>query len=256
MKLKSKLIATIVSICAAIAVMGVGVWAASTSFTVHVNNTVQLSFVQLDGTVTMAATSGATALQADKSELSIAEAAIYDSTDESKDDAEYTVSNDITSFLTATYVDASKCTSAYVEYTFKYTAAANITEGMSDLLVSVDETAAPSTTHGEFFKTYYFVSENGTTWYDIKDKAIITDATTSVWVKAICVYENEDVVSFASDDTTWNFDVVFNTSTEGYTEGAVLAANTPVTVDATANTVTIGATGSTASAKLHTATAA
>ena len=56
MKLKSKLIATIVSICAAIAVMGVGVWAATESFTVTVTNTVNISVANLSGTVDVEAT--------------------------------------------------------------------------------------------------------------------------------------------------------------------------------------------------------
>ena len=54
MKLKSKLIATIVSICAAIAVMGVGVWAATDDFTVTVTNTVNIAISNLSGKVTVA----------------------------------------------------------------------------------------------------------------------------------------------------------------------------------------------------------
>ena len=53
MKLKSKLIATIVSICAAIAVMGVGVWAATNTFSVTVTNQINLAFANLPGTVTI-----------------------------------------------------------------------------------------------------------------------------------------------------------------------------------------------------------
>ena len=44
MKIKSKLIATIVSMCAALAVMAVGVWAAATNFTLTISNTVNLQF--------------------------------------------------------------------------------------------------------------------------------------------------------------------------------------------------------------------
>ena len=44
MKIKTKLIATIVSMCAALAVMAVGVWAAVTEFTLTINNNVNLSF--------------------------------------------------------------------------------------------------------------------------------------------------------------------------------------------------------------------
>lgn len=55
MKLKSKLIATIVSICAAIAVMGVGVWAATSSFTVTVTNQVNIGFSNLTGSATLQA---------------------------------------------------------------------------------------------------------------------------------------------------------------------------------------------------------
>lgn len=52
MKLKSKLIATIVSMCAAIAVMGVGVWAStSQNFTVTVKNDVDVKIVNVNADV-------------------------------------------------------------------------------------------------------------------------------------------------------------------------------------------------------------
>lgn len=52
MKLKSKLIATIVSMCAAIAVMGVGVWASTANmFTVVVNNDVDVKILNVNADV-------------------------------------------------------------------------------------------------------------------------------------------------------------------------------------------------------------
>lgn len=52
MKLKSKLIATIVSMCAAIAVMGVGVWAStSQNFTVTVNNDIDVKIIGVNADV-------------------------------------------------------------------------------------------------------------------------------------------------------------------------------------------------------------
>lgn len=52
MKLKSKLIATIVSMCAAIAVMGVGVWAStSQNFTVTVKNDVDVKIINVNADV-------------------------------------------------------------------------------------------------------------------------------------------------------------------------------------------------------------
>lgn len=52
MKLKSKLIATIVSMCAAIAVMGVGVWAStSQNFTVTVKNDVDVKIININADV-------------------------------------------------------------------------------------------------------------------------------------------------------------------------------------------------------------
>lgn len=52
MKLKSKLIATIVSMCAAIAVMGVGVWASSSqSFQVTVKNDIDVKIISVDADV-------------------------------------------------------------------------------------------------------------------------------------------------------------------------------------------------------------
>lgn len=52
MKLKSKLIATIVSMCAAIAVMGVGVWAStSQNFTVTVKNDVDIKILNINADV-------------------------------------------------------------------------------------------------------------------------------------------------------------------------------------------------------------
>ena len=52
MKLKSKLIATIVSMCAAIAVMGVGVWASSSqSFQITVKNDIDVKIISVDADV-------------------------------------------------------------------------------------------------------------------------------------------------------------------------------------------------------------
>ena len=52
MKLKSKLIATIVSMCAAIAVMGVGVWASSSqTFQVTVKNDIDVKIISVDADV-------------------------------------------------------------------------------------------------------------------------------------------------------------------------------------------------------------
>ena len=52
MKLKSKLIATIVSMCAAIAVMGVGVWASTAqSFTLTVNNDIDVKIVGVNADI-------------------------------------------------------------------------------------------------------------------------------------------------------------------------------------------------------------
>lgn len=54
MKIKTKLIATIVSMCAALAVMAVGVWAAATDFTLTVSNTVSMSFLATEAKVSVA----------------------------------------------------------------------------------------------------------------------------------------------------------------------------------------------------------
>ena len=78
MKLKSKLIATIVSICAAIAVMGVGVWAATSTFSVSVSNTVSLGFQNLDGKVTVSATTGADVVKGGKTAPTLAETTLFD----------------------------------------------------------------------------------------------------------------------------------------------------------------------------------
>ena len=52
MKLKSKLIATIVSMCAAIAVMGVGVWASSSqTFQITVKNDIDVKIISVDADV-------------------------------------------------------------------------------------------------------------------------------------------------------------------------------------------------------------
>ena len=71
MKLKSKLIATIVSICAAIAVMGVGVWAATQTFTVNVKNTVSINFQNLTGKVAISAVANADKYATDGAEITL-----------------------------------------------------------------------------------------------------------------------------------------------------------------------------------------
>lgn len=51
MKMRSKLIATIVSMCAAVAVMAVGVWAATSSFSVTISNTINIAAYNTHGAV-------------------------------------------------------------------------------------------------------------------------------------------------------------------------------------------------------------
>lgn len=275
MKLKSKLIATIVSICAAIAVMGVGVWAAQASFTVTVNNTVSLAFHQLDGQVKQNAAyagasdtaskdtlkgTGDTLLQGEADAQYWELAAVVDPIYKPADGAlTHTVENTtFAGFLNSeTNIDARKTAKAMVEYNFEYVGT-GITAGSSSVKVHVSAHQIGTVTGAERFEAKYLVSTDGTNWYVIsKTAGIVFDAATaSVKVKAVLIYENTDLSSVqSSDGAVWNFSIMFESAAASASTGAGDLANSSTTfvADAIHSSATM-TPGSVASDVLHTYT--
>lgn len=239
MKLKSKLIATIVSICAAIAVMGVGVWAAQSSFTVTVTNTVNLDFQNLAGTVKVSANAGADTKGAKApATTEVEDFLIYDSNAQAStyvttitaatEVADGQTFAGIADFMT-TYKEstsgayesgyiAQDTQKALVSYTFTYNAHADAKSG--GIQITVDETAKPQVTSNGTDNlvgtAYYYSVDNGQTWLKLTDEVSVIAAklngtSTVVMVKALCQYANTSGVSVTTPESSraWTFAVTF-----------------------------------------------
>lgn len=214
MKLKSKLIATIVSICAAIAVMGVGVWAATSTFSVSVSNTVNLTFQNLDGMVEVSASAtadkyaaGAAAINLNSTEIFNNGVTAYNAVSSSETAAGTNLQFLGADFFTNANIDAATKNAA-VMYEFKYTHNANAASGA--VAVTVTETAAPAVT-GATITVSYYVSTDNTNWTKatVGQAYTTTGHTGDIYVRAIAQYTNANGVSVTTTGTTWNFAVAY-----------------------------------------------
>ena len=77
MKLRNKLIATIISISMVLAVIGIGAWASVESFTATITNTVNLEFDNLSGNVVLMAAAGVDNAEDDAELPFMAEQVLY-----------------------------------------------------------------------------------------------------------------------------------------------------------------------------------
>lgn len=226
MKLKSKLIATIVSICATIAVMGVGVWAATQSFTVTVTNTISLSFVNLEGAVSVKASTGVDNTVSGGATPSLTATTMYDNGTETYNaiSASETADKNLqfkgANFFNTTNVD--KDTSyATVLYEFTYTA----NDASSSLTsVTVSETGTPAVTGDVLTVAYYAKAEGQTKWTKLTSgTAVIVAAGKDVTILAVASYANPNHKSISTTTENWAFTVAFAATATGtpFTEGAV-----------------------------------
>lgn len=254
MKLKSKLIATIVSICAAIAVMGVGVWAASTQFSVQVSNTVNVAFQNLDGTFSVTGWAGG-------DNLSEAGTALAE---ETLDQVLYTAGttnfNKISSaaeaagtnkqFTGADFLQTANLTGnttkAMVAYTFHYAPGTTVAQNAS-VKVDLTKTTTPVMTGAEVTTTYYIATSEtadlptGAVWYELAETVYI-DSSLHFWIYAVCVYENEGT-SVKTTTANWVFTIAleaveFKNSTAVNKIVNTLANTTGTTFSATPGTAT------------------
>lgn len=251
MKLKSKLIATIVSICAAIAVMGVGVWAATSSFTVTVTNQISLGFDNLgvgeNSKITVTAKAGADVTGLDlsttdnetdtKSIADLNEVVLYGyDADKQSYAVKYnaissseTVAGTNLQWLGADFLSTyntedgtgyitDKTKAAAIDYTFTYTPDSTVTTGTGSISVTVTEITAPPTAKGAKVEAVYYVSNDGTNWYPLTSgTAVVAGAyNATIRVRAICQYSNENLVS-ASASGSWQFSVQFTAGSADYT---------------------------------------
>ena len=222
MKLKSKLIATIVSICAAIAVMGVGVWAASQNFTVSVTNNISLDFHKLGGTVSFSAATGAdtyTGAAVSATDVTLLDAGVAQYGRISAAATSGTTGAEANyQFAGADFFDASKnyinadTKDATIEYTFKYVPSA-LDEQAGNIIAATitgDAEIYKNTDNTVTITARYFISNDGTTWYEVKNGKA-TAATQTLYVKAVCVYSNQTQVSAKTDsNVAWTFSVDFH----------------------------------------------
>jgi len=211
-KLKTKLAATLVAILSVIAVMGVGVFASLSNFSVVVTNGVNISFFNLSGTISVSAESGTDNLGTAGPKLN--ETVLYSAgtthytkisvNDTAGENLKYAGAN----FLTTEDGGITDETKAgVVAYTFKHTPVSS-TSTAGSLKVAVEETSKPTMKGGELI-TAYFVSTNGSTWAEITSGIAVTPVKDNqeLYVLAICQYHNQNLVATKSTQTAWNFNL-------------------------------------------------
>jgi len=211
-KLKTKLAATLVAIISVIAVMGVGVFASLSNFSVVVTNGVNISFFNLSGTISVSAESGTDNLGTAGPKLN--ETVLYSAgttrytkisvNDTAGENLKYAGAN----FLTTEDGGITDETKAgVVAYTFKHTPVSS-TSTAGSLKVAVEETSKPTMKGGELV-TAYFVSTNGSTWAEITSGIAVTPVKDNqeLYVLAICQYHNQNLVATKSTQTAWNFNL-------------------------------------------------
>lgn len=232
MKLKSKLIATIVSICAAIAVMGVGVWAATSSFTVTVTNTVSLSFVNLEGSVSVKASTGAEVLADGGLEPTLASTVLYDNGDTKYNaiSANATAAGGNLQFAGADFLKTANIDEntdyAAVMYEFTYTANDAAESATS---VTVTETAAPAVSGNVLTITYYAKAEGQTKWTALTSGTAVTvEKGKDVTIRAVAQYSNPNHKSISTTAGDWSFTVALAAASTGETfaEGSITLLDT------------------------------
>ena len=245
MKLKSKLIATIVSICAAIAVMGVGVWAATNTFSVTVTNQINLAFANLPGTVTIKGMASANGT--DAADVAFSKAAlIYDSTGVANTDDTNAVEITAASTLYSTKVIADENKVANVAETVGYfdnedgtksikndtqnavlayeVVYTPIAGGEGEIEIVVNGTAPANTTY--FTPSYYIAT--GDANFATVSAGTTYKAAVGTKVRVLCVltYTNTNLVSLTVDGNTWVPVVSFTAVSASETGTTIPAAGT------------------------------
>lgn len=235
MKIRTKLIATIVSMCAALAVMAVGVWAATTQFTVNVTNTVNFAFETGEYVVEAQATATKKVGEAD-SDITAA----YPNTELFNKKVIAGAYNEATEALgtfntwttNAKLVDATAgaatitedTTEAKIQYIFKLTPSTGNSYA-NDIVFTLTQNTVPApkgftnTVAGDGFAAVYEVSTNGTDYYAITSGTAYTadfakeDYTagtqTEVYIRCTLTYKNTNGKA-VKVDTDWSFSLVFN----------------------------------------------
>ena len=211
-KLKTKLVATLVAIISVIAVMGVGVFASLANFSVVVTNGVNISFLNLSGTISVSAESGTDNLGTAGPKLN--ETVLYSAgtthytkisvNDTAGENLKYAGAN----FLTTEDGGITNETKAgVVAYTFKYTPVST-SPTAANVKIMVDEESKPTMSGGDLV-TAYFVSLDGSTWAEIASKKEVVPANENktIYVLAICQYLNQNLVATKSTQTAWNFNL-------------------------------------------------
>ena len=225
MKLKSKLIATIVSICAAIAVMGVGVWAATSNFTVSVTNVVNFSVTNLAGTIKVTGAATVNDVAQDENYTNkLADTLLYNSADHGTGDP---ITTDIAVAGTVKYDGAglfdnedgtktidNTTTKATLTYTFVYDAPEGTT-GAGVTLVTItpgDNLPSLGSVSGATIKCQYKAGSGTLT--DLANGAevqLYAPAGTDITIAISCTYENANLISVNAEGS-FDFDIKFESA--------------------------------------------
>ena len=236
MKLRNKLIATIVSISMILAVIGVGAWASTESFTASITNTVNLEFDNLKGQIAVQAMSGADNL--DAADEPSMQAILYDGSNVIYNQISSNATNGTslywegTRFLDTTddgmQVVDNETEAAVFGYLFQYSPTEACT-GMSTITAMITETALPEIAGGKLMVKYFATTDmlscteigSGEAITPIRDNEMLV-------VVAVCQYYNLERESISSIATAWDFNVTF---TSGRNEITALPGGAIISTD-------------------------
>ena len=236
MKLRNKLIATIVSICMVLAVVGIGAWASVESFTASITNTVNLEFDNLKGQIAVQAMSGADNLElADEPSM---QEVLYDGSNVIYNQISSNATNGTNLYWEGTrFLDNSEdgmqgvdneTEAAVFGYVFQYSPTDACT-GMSTITAMITETALPEISGGKLM-VKYFATTDMQSCTEIESGVPITPIrdNETLMVIAVCQYYNLDGESITTIESSWDFNVTF---TSGRNEITTLPGGAIIDVD-------------------------
>ena len=216
MKLRNKLIATIVSISMVLAVIGVGAWASTESFTATITNTVNLEFDNIKGQIAVEAMFGAD----DVSDGTLLQNVLYDGSNVIYNQISSAATSGTnlywegTQFLDGSddglgLVDAST-EAAAILYAFMYQPTEDCV-GTSTITAMVNEANAPEISGGKLM-VKYFATTDLETLTEIASGEAITPINDNEFlvIMAVCQFYNLDGESISTTASAWDFSVTFS----------------------------------------------
>ena len=218
MKLRNKLIATIVSISMVLAVIGVGAWASTESFTATITNTVNLEFDNIKGQISVMGMSGADNL--DFADAPSMQEVLYDGSNVIYNQISSSATSGTNLYWAGTrFLDNSEdglqmvdneTEAAAFGYVFLYSPTEDCV-GTSTITAMITETNVPEIAGGKLM-VKYFAALDDSGYTEIFSGQPITPIydNDELIIIAICQYYNIDGVSITTTASAWDFSVTFS----------------------------------------------